>query len=941
VSDAEEIRKGTDVLDRGGLAHLALHGERIFCEATGSGSAPYRVTITIPAGARPTARCTCFAARTRPFCKHATALLVAWARAPESFVVADAPPIPATPAGGTARRAAVRTGRAATADLHAAGVGQALALVRELAAAGVATAAIDRPEQIRALAETLRANRLRRLSARVHELADLLDAAGKRRGSLDALAYSSVVADLLLTARRLERHLAGETLEDRHVEELIGKNWRKTDRTPAEGLDLTQYAYLVRTTADDFVIRERRLIDLATAVHYSEKQILPAFMARRTPAIANEAGVRLAGTGAVYPGFPPHRLDPEGLAFGGPLGPGDLRRLADVAHPGPTAALAAFQEHRRDVFAPDPYPVAVRADAIVALGDRLAVVGSDGDALLLSEGGTLIEAVEGRALSVVIGDVDVEGILAVLRPLAVVVDDSTGLTLRTVPADAPPADTDDGMTDWLTSARAAGASPAALSLAEVRDELAVVLVNGLGSLSDRVAEPLVTRLTDLGLERPAALLREVADRPDPADRLDDLVRLLQVLAIGAVRLAGTRQVARDALIPVPAHPALLVPDPGPPLPDDEVARRRSAGSMGWPEAAVHRARRLAELPPSVLEPVLPWWSDASATEAVVAAVAGGAGLRLRIEDAVSLRYGLTAALTAVVIAERTPAGWADEVLAPLQGLKDPPTPRWMTDARIPNPQRALRMAARKSFSARRHTPSRVWSPPDPAVLSALTEQLGSARSRDRRVEAARELARLEDPATLPALRRAFRSDHVPVVRVEAAWALASLGDTTMIDALVDALAARNRSPEVAKGAAYGIGLLGDIRGVAALLDALAEGWKSSVVLDSLSWAGELFLAPLVDRVLAEPALAGRRGFVSALESVPLRAVHATLHERLGAQPAPNGRQQVALLRLAAAHKPVAADLARAVLALPDGVADAAARRSAEAILHPPAKKRKS
>ena len=639
VSDGEELRKGTEVYDRGGLGRLARHGERIFCEAAGSGSAPYRVTITIPDRAQPTARCSCMAARSRPFCKHAAGLLVAWSRAPEAFAVAEAPPVAEGPAGGTTRRAGVRTGRAATADLHATGVAQALALVRELAAAGVATAAVDRPEQIRGLAETLRANRLRRLGARVHELADLLEAASRQRGRLDALAYASVVADVLLTARRLERHLAGETLEDRHVEELIGRNWRKADRRPVEGLELAEYAYLSRTTADEFVVRERRLLDVATGTHYSEKQILPGFLARRTPPIPSQAGLRATGTGGVYPGFAPHRLDTEEVTGRAALTDDDVRRIVGAALPGPAAALSAFQEHRRDVFAPDALPVTVRADAVVAVGARLAVVGTDGDAILLDDGDPLVEAVTDRALAAVIGDVDLDGILAVLRPLAVIVEPNAGgpPELLAIPSGAPEPEAGDDAVDWLTAARAAGASPAALSLAEIRDELAVVLVNGLGSLTDRVADPLATRLADLGLERPAALLREIAARPDPADRLDDLVRLLQVLAVGAVRLAGTRTIDRSALIPVPGHPALLVADPGEPLAEDEVARRRNAGSMGWAEAAVHRARRLSALPPGVFAPIVPWWADATAVEAVVAAVRDDPDVRGRVEDAVSLR----------------------------------------------------------------------------------------------------------------------------------------------------------------------------------------------------------------------------------------------------------------------------------------------------------------
>lgn len=934
VADGDELRKGTDIYDRGGLSRLARHGERIFCEAAGSGSSPYRVTIAIPAGARPTARCSCMAARSRPFCKHAAALLVAWSRAPEAFVVAEAPPVAEASTGGGARRATVRTGKAATADLHAAGVAQALALVRELAAAGVASAAVDRPEQIRGLAETLRANRLRRLSARVHELADLLGASSRQRGRLDALAYATVVGDILLTARRLERHLGGETLEDRHVEELIGRNWRKTDRTPVDGLELAEYAYLVRATADEFVIRERRLLDLATGTHYSEKQILPGFMARRTPPIASEPGVRATGTGRVYPGFAPHRLDTEEITGRAGLTEPDVRRIVDAALPGPTAALAAFGEHRRDVFAPDALPLALRVDAIVAVGVRLAVVGAEGDAIILDDGEPLVEAVADRVLSVVIGDVDLDGILAVLRPLAAVVEPATGglSVLITVPSVTPEPQAGDDAVDWLTSAQAAGASPAALSLAEIRDELAVVLVNGLGSLTDRVADPLATRLGDLGLERPASLLREIAARPDPADRLDDLVRLLHVLAVGAVRLAGTRQVDRSSLVRVPGHPALLVADPGDPLPEEEVARRRSAGTMGWAEAAVHRARRLAALPPTELAPIVPWWADATAVVAVVDAVRGDAGVRTRVERAVSLAYGLTAALTGVAIAAASPDPWADSLLESVRDLKDPPKPRWFDDDRIAAPQRALRMAARRAIAVRRGLPASTARLADPDQASALIEQLTSARSRDARKDAARELTKLEDDAAVPSLRRAFRADPAAIVRIEAAWTLATLGDVAMVDAFVDALAARSRDPEAAKGAAYGLGLLGDVRGVRALLEALAEGWRTSVVLAALEWTGELVMPLLLDRVLAEPSLAGRQGFVSALRPVPPPVLQGALAERLHARPAPDGKQQVALLRLAAAHKPTAAMIAQAILALPPDIADAAAVRSARSVL---------
>src|SRR5262245_21966848 len=93
ISDPEELVKGMHVLDAHGLSRLARAGNRLFCDARGSSPMPYKVSITLSEGsAGISARCTCMASRTRPFCKHSAALLVAWARAPEAFAVGERAP---------------------------------------------------------------------------------------------------------------------------------------------------------------------------------------------------------------------------------------------------------------------------------------------------------------------------------------------------------------------------------------------------------------------------------------------------------------------------------------------------------------------------------------------------------------------------------------------------------------------------------------------------------------------------------------------------------------------------------------------------------------------------------------------------------------------------------------------------------------------------------
>ena len=111
VTDPEELAKGLSIADRGGLKHLARHGNKLFAEAEGSGSAPYKVQIVHDPEKGYRGRCSCMAARSRPFCKHASALLVLWARDTNAFAVAEITPEAAAEPGAPARRAKTKTGK--------------------------------------------------------------------------------------------------------------------------------------------------------------------------------------------------------------------------------------------------------------------------------------------------------------------------------------------------------------------------------------------------------------------------------------------------------------------------------------------------------------------------------------------------------------------------------------------------------------------------------------------------------------------------------------------------------------------------------------------------------------------------------------------------------------------------------------------------------------
>ncbi|WP_437277489.1 HEAT repeat domain-containing protein [Sorangium sp. So ce375] len=915
IQDAGELKKGTLLYDGGQLLNLARYENKLFCDAKGSGASPYKVSLVYTDAPAPAfkGRCSC-PARTfnTAFCKHAAALLVAWARAPESFAVSESAP-PGAPGGDTARKS-VKKGSANAQALMKSGVEQVGTLVRELGVAGVATIGDDRIEQMEKLAEALRENRLRRLSARTLDLAALLrrQAAGGRqargapRGALPAVAYANVMADLLLTARKLEKHLAGEPLDDRHVEELVGKTWKASDRKPAGDLTLVEYAFSTRTTSDDFVIRESRFIDLESGRHFSEKQILPAFMAKRTDPKRSFAGEVLAGARATtYPGYPPLRVDFTDLGDKRPLDAGALESVLARALPDVGAALAALQEHRKDVFAPDLVPVAVLTDTLFARGARLSAVDDKGEALHLPDDAALEERLAGSLrdarLRALLGDVGIDAALPTLWPLAAVVEGPLGLELRPV--------LDQGAEQgiaarggplegsaWNAAAREAGASPAAIALGEVREELAEALATGLTGLSARVTDPLAARLRDLRLEKQAALLQGLPQRPEPADRLDDFIKLYQVLEMALVRLAGATQIDRASTERVPTYESVAVARPDEALSPDEVARRRAAGAMNRYVAAVHHARYYASLPASELvASIFPLWADGTATPTIAKTFAPlGAEALSAAEKALTVKAGRVAKLTAVRVLQAValhggPAhAEAKAMLAKVaEHAKDSGLRALARDALDVIDLSDANDVRDVSDATQKAGPGSDWVRARRAArqerVQELAKALGAAPTKEERLAALKALAELGDLAALPALRRAFYGDAARGVREEAAYALAQLGDVEMVETFVRMLASRSENEQEAKIAAYALGFLGDVRGLSELLSAYADGYKPGIVADAIRAFGPVALTPLVDLIEARPELAKRAAALDALKKMDDAAVAACLVERIEAR----------------------------------------------------------
>ena len=956
VADATELEKGVRILDGNGISLLSRHEVRLFAEARGSGAAPYRVSVAFEEGGGARARCTCMAARSRPVCKHAAALLVAWQRAPEAFAVSDAaPPEAAAPAGGAKKRA-VKTGKTDPKELLRRGVEQAGTLVRELATSGVASLAPGRTDQIRALAGSLREGRLRRLSAKALALADLLDAG--QRAALDATAYAGLLVDMLLAVRKLERHLDGEPLEDRHAEELVGRSWRKEDRTPADGLDLVEYAFLARETADGFVIRERRLLDLATGRHHAEKQILPAFLAKRAEPLRSRAGQRQpTARGSVFPGYTPHRLELAAACEAVPLDAAGVRAFSASALPSAGAALAAFAEHRRDPFAPDAFPVAVRVEALLARGGRLLAMDADGAALHLASDPALEErlaaVLRSARLLALAGDVNLEAALPVLTPLAAAVETAHGPALVTLGVDgalAAPVDA----TSPLEAARRAGASVAAIALAEVREELVHLLVTGLGGVVPRAADALSARLRDLGLAKPAGLLDAAARRPEPADRLDDLVKVYQVLEIALVRLLGTVEVERAALAASPTWESVLVQRPEQPLEPEEVDKLRAAGRIGRYEAAWHLDGYYQAMPAEKLAArVASAWADGNASPFVVRACASrGSAAIAAAERAFSLPTGRVARLTAVKVLAAVGGEDARGLLSKVrEGSTDPLLRVEATTALAA--QEAAGGAQERSGGLmgvfRKLT--RLGGEDYAATLATLHARVDAAIQRlreaplqEERLAAVHELEESGDRSALPALRAAAAGDAAGAVRLAALRALGALADTESVDALVRMLAARAHEEERAKVAAVALGRLGDRRGLAPLLDAFAEGWKPQTIGDALLAMGAAAVEPLVGTLEERPDLVVRKVSLEVLKRLPPGDVEHALLERLASSRArlASRREDAAwpklasvYLKLAAVHPDVEAAVARALVveaATPATKEEKAVRRAAEKVL---------
>lgn len=296
---AEQIVAGDQLL------HLARSDTALYAQV--QGSKPYTVRIEFRDGA-PKAHCTCPAARFTKFCKHAIAVLIAWAQSPDRFAygqqtLVESPP-PTQPRG--AKRAAKAT--VERSDLQTQSIQQTLKLAQELAERGLMGVQPAFLEQLRTIAENLQSLKTRRLKQAVDYLTQLIEEA--RESAVSEERYTRALLRLWLTARAVEEHFTERRiLPEEQLEEMLGRTWRDKDLQPHANLRLMELAYENIVIETGFRLDISHLINLDTGELLREMKITPLNApvaaqeikpARPKPFLATRVGI--------YPGYAPKRI---------------------------------------------------------------------------------------------------------------------------------------------------------------------------------------------------------------------------------------------------------------------------------------------------------------------------------------------------------------------------------------------------------------------------------------------------------------------------------------------------------------------------------------------------------------------------------------------------------------------------------------------------------
>ncbi len=318
LCEAAVLAEGVSIYDGKLIANPARSQRRIYAEVKGTAETPYAVIIDLKGDGRDLEKmsCTCPSAKFRQggMCKHQAAVLVAWSSAAAPFVEVPEGTIEAKEVERRKKkRAAPKRERADPTELIRRGTATLGTLLAELAHTGLGTLTFERVNQVRELAQNLRALQLRRLAPECLDLANLLGRAMARVEDFPSETYARDLADLTFHIRGLARLIERTDIdaEDyrRLADELLGRTWTESSLTTLQGLRLLDLGYVKRTTSDGFVLEESYLTDVESGDLVKDTLIRPLKIAARQPPKEDFGHVVLEVSDAgLYPGYSPRRI---------------------------------------------------------------------------------------------------------------------------------------------------------------------------------------------------------------------------------------------------------------------------------------------------------------------------------------------------------------------------------------------------------------------------------------------------------------------------------------------------------------------------------------------------------------------------------------------------------------------------------------------------------
>ena len=302
-----QVKDGKKILQKGDVLRPWQAGTAIHAEVQGSGATPYRIDITFKEGAnKPSPKCSCPAWRSNPFCKHVTAVLLAWSGKAESFAVVEAPvvEVKAKPTRTPKKEASRTEGTdvdtitkpkgdakfdAERLALLESGLSQATDLLEELCARGLLAVTAEQTEATKKLAELLLDQQTIALGHTVQLLAIRLSqlsvtkASGRHaQETIDESSFTALLAKawLTLAATRNALHAdSGDADSAFDVEDLLGRKFDESRLNKSQSAALLEIAFEEETDEIGFVTDTSYLLELESGEVLLERRILPVRLA--------------------------------------------------------------------------------------------------------------------------------------------------------------------------------------------------------------------------------------------------------------------------------------------------------------------------------------------------------------------------------------------------------------------------------------------------------------------------------------------------------------------------------------------------------------------------------------------------------------------------------------------------------------------------------------